>query len=104
MKVLVTGCNGQVGFLLKKMLTNTVELLALTRQELDITNDNLVKNTVSNFKPNVIINAAAYTAVDNAESEEALAFAVNGDGPEYLAKAASKVNASIIHISTDYVF
>jgi len=104
MRILVTGCNGQVGFLLKEMLTNKVELLALTRQELDITNENLVNDTVSNFKPNIIINAAAYTAVDKAETEEKLAFAINSNGPEYLAKAVSKVNASIIHISTDYVF
>jgi dTDP-4-dehydrorhamnose reductase len=104
MRILVTGCNGQVGFLLKKMLTNKVELLALTRQELDITNENLVNETVSNFRPNVVINAAAYTAVDKAEKEEKLAFAINSVGPGYLAKAASKVNASIIHISTDYVF
>jgi dTDP-4-dehydrorhamnose reductase len=104
MRILVTGCNGQVGFLLKEMLTNKVELLALTRQELDITNEKLVNETVTNFKPNVVINAAAYTAVDKAENEEKLAFAINSFGPEYLAKAASKVNASLIHISTDYVF
>jgi len=101
---MVTGCNGQVGFLLKKMLTNKVELLALTRQELDITNESLVNETVSNFKPNVIINAAAYTAVDKAESEVKLAFSINSVGPEYLAKAANKINASIVHISTDYIF
>jgi dTDP-4-dehydrorhamnose reductase len=104
MRILVTGCNGQVGFLLKEMLSNKVELLALTRQELDITNENLVKDTVSNFKPNVVINAAAYTAVDKAEIEDELAFAINSDGPEYLAKAASRVNASLVHLSTDYIF
>jgi len=104
MKILVTGCNGQVGFLLTKALKDKVELLALTRQELDITNEALVNKTINDFKPNVVINAAAYTAVDKAENEEELAFAINSNGPEYLAKAASKVNASIIHISTDYVF
>jgi len=104
MRILVTGCNGQVGFLLKQMLSNKVELLALTRQELDITNEKLVNDKVSIFMPNVVINAAAYTAVDKAENEESLAFAINSEGPKYLAKAASKVNASIIHISTDYVF
>ncbi len=104
MRILVTGCNGQVGFLLKRMLINKVELLALTRQELDITNELLVNQTISNFKPSIVINAAAYTAVDKAESEEKLAYAINRDGPEYLAKAANKVNASLIHISTDYVF
>jgi dTDP-4-dehydrorhamnose reductase len=104
MKILITGCNGQVGFLLKKMLTNKVDLLALTRQELDITNEELVNTTVSNFKPNIIINAAAYTAVDKAESEKKLAFAVNANGPKYLAKAAHNQNTPLIHISTDYVF
>jgi len=104
MRILVTGCNGQVGFLLKQMLVNTVELLALTRQELDITNELLVNKTISNFKPSVVINAAAYTAVDKAESEEKLAYAINSDGPKYLAKAASALNAALIHISTDYVF
>jgi dTDP-4-dehydrorhamnose reductase len=104
MRILVTGCNGQVGFLLKKMLINKCELLALTRQELDITNETLVNETINDFKPNVVINAAAYTAVDKAESEEELAFAINSDGPKYLAKSANRVNASLIHISTDYVF
>jgi dTDP-4-dehydrorhamnose reductase len=104
MRVLVTGCNGQVGHLLKQMLTNKVELLALTRQELDITNELLVNKTISDFQPSVVINAAAYTAVDKAESEEKLAFAINRDGAEYLAKAANKVDAALIHISTDYVF
>ena len=104
MRVLLTGCNGQVGFLLKQMLTNKVELLALTRQELDISNENLVTESINSFKPDVVINAAAYTAVDKAENEKELAFAVNSDGPEYLAKAANKFNAALIHISTDYVF
>jgi len=103
-RVLVSGCNGQVGFLLKKLLTNKVELLALTREELDITNRHLVNDTINNFKPDVVINAAAYTAVDKAESEEELAFSINCIGPEYLAKAANKANAALIHISTDYVF
>jgi dTDP-4-dehydrorhamnose reductase len=104
MRILVTGCNGQVGFLLKEILTNKVELLALTRDELDITNKNLVNKIVSDFKPSLVINAAAYTAVDKAESEEKLAFSINSDGPEYLAKAANEIDAVLIHISTDYVF
>ena len=97
MRVLVTGSNGQVGSLLKQMLTNKVDLLALTRQELDITNE-------TSFKPNIIINAAAYTAVDKAENEKKQAFVINSDGAEYLAKAANKADATLIHISTDYVF
>lgn len=104
MRILVTGCNGQVGFLLKKMLTNKAELLTLTRQELDITNENLVNETIYSFNPQVIINAAAYTAVDKAESEQELAFTINSDGPKFLANATKAVNAVLIHISTDYVF
>jgi len=104
MRILVTGCNGQVGFLLKKMLTNKVELLALTHHELDITNEIQVRETINGFKPQVVINAAAYTAVDKAEVEEKLAFEINSKGPEYLAKAANDVDAALIHISTDYVF
>jgi dTDP-4-dehydrorhamnose reductase len=104
MRVLVTGSNGQVGFLLKQLLNDSVELLALTRQEFDITNEEAVNETVSNFKPQVIINAAAYTAVDKAESEEYIAYSVNGDGPKFLAQAASNIDSVLIHISTDYVF
>jgi len=104
MRILVTGCNGQVGFLLKKMLTNNAELQALTRQQLDICNENLVNETIYAFKPHVVVNAAAYTAVDKAENEQELAFAINSDGPKYLAKAANVVGAALIHISTDYVF
>jgi len=104
MRILVTGCNGQVGFLLKQMLANEVDLLALTRQELDITNENLVNEIINGFKPQIIINAAAYTAVDKAESEQEKAFAINTDGPKYLAKAANTVDGVLIHISTDYVF
>ena len=104
MKILVTGSHGQVGFLLKRMLTNKAELLALTRQELDITNEDLVNETINDFKPHVVINAAAYTAVDNAESEEKIAFSINCDGPKYLAKAVNTYGGALIHISTDYVF
>lgn len=104
MRVLLTGCNGQVGFILKELLQNSVELLALTHQELDITNKESVNKTVSVFRPNVIVNAAAYTAVDKAEKEEQLAFSVNSNGPEHLAEAANKIDSVLIHISTDYVF
>ncbi|MET1253593.1 dTDP-4-dehydrorhamnose reductase [Aliikangiella maris] len=104
MRILLTGCNGQVGFLLKKKLEGKCELLALTRESLDITDEPKINLTVAEFKPQVIINAAAYTAVDKAESEKELAFEINATGPKLLAKAASSVNASIIHISTDYVF
>jgi dTDP-4-dehydrorhamnose reductase len=105
MKVLLTGCQGQVGYYLNRQLKEKPwTLLACGRRELDISDGEAVADMVQSFMPNVIINAAAYTAVDRAESESELAFKVNADGPENLAKAAQKVNAALLHISTDYVF
>ncbi len=106
MKILIAGKNGQVGRSLVNILETQTELtfLALGHEELDITDSIQVNKTVSEFQPNIIINAAAYTAVDKAEQECELAYAINKDGPKNLALAANKVNAAIIHISTDYVF
>ncbi|QYJ88709.1 dTDP-4-dehydrorhamnose reductase [Shewanella halotolerans] len=104
MKVLVTGSNGQVGHCLVEQLQGNAEVLALGAQELDITKEQDVFDTVNTFKPDVIINAAAYTSVDRAELEQDLSYKVNCDGPRYLAHAAQSIGASIIHISTDYVF
>lgn len=106
MKILVTGKNGQVGHCLDKLLKAQTELeyLALERKQLDITNALQVNKIVSEFKPNIIVNTAAYTAVDKAEQERELANSINRDGPLNLALAANNVNAAIIHISTDYVF
>ncbi|MFA0050647.1 dTDP-4-dehydrorhamnose reductase, partial [Vibrio breoganii] len=104
MRVLVTGCNGQVGHCLVQQLTGRLKLLAVDRAELDITNQSEVEALVSEFKPSFIINAAAHTAVDKAEEEEALSFAVNRDGPKFLAESAAGVGATLLHISTDYVF
>jgi dTDP-4-dehydrorhamnose reductase len=106
MKILIAGKNGQVGSCLVDQLNtmSDVTLLALDREELDITDPVQVNRIVTEFQPNIIINAAAYTAVDKAEQESELAYAINRDGPQNLALAANKVNAAIIHISTDYVF
>ncbi|MDO6639193.1 dTDP-4-dehydrorhamnose reductase [Shewanella sp. 5_MG-2023] len=106
MKILVTGKYGQVGHCLVKLLEaqSDLEYLALDREQLDITNALQVNKIVNEFKPNIIVNAAAYTAVDKAEQEPELAYAINRDGPLNLALAANYVNAAIIHISTDYVF
>ncbi|TMO22083.1 dTDP-4-dehydrorhamnose reductase [Pseudoalteromonas sp. S4741] len=106
MKILITGKNGQVGRHLVLQLSNmnTIDFLALGREELDITNVEKVSQIVNEYKPSVIINAAAYTAVDKSEEEVELANAINNLGPRNLAKAAARVNAAIIHISTDYVF
>ncbi len=105
MKILVTGANGQVGHCLQQQLANSHwELVALTRAELDISDAKAVEKAVQQIRPTVIINAAAYTAVDKAEQEREMAFAINRDGPANLARAAKQINAAILHISTDYVF
>ncbi|MBV7405699.1 dTDP-4-dehydrorhamnose reductase [Enterobacter sp. ENT03] len=104
MRVLVTGCKGQVGQALVKRLNHCTELLALDRATLDITNKKNVQIVVSDFQPDFIINAAAYTAVDKAEVEVEHAYAINRDGTRNLAEAANEIEATFIHISTDYVF
>jgi dTDP-4-dehydrorhamnose reductase len=106
MRVLITGCHGQVGYSLTQQLSENenVTVLALDRDYLDITNRDAVKAAVVNFQPDIIVNAAAHTAVDKAEVELELSYAINRDGPKYLAQAAQDVGAAILHISTDYVF
>ena len=106
MRILVTGKNGQIGRCLVDQLStmSDIILLALDRDQLDITDSINVNKIVAEFIPSIIINAAAYTAVDKAEQERELAYAVNRDGPYNLAVAANNINAMIIHISTDYVF
>ncbi len=102
-KILLTGVNGQVGYALKYQLSQ-YDVIALTRDQLDLTNTNNIRQVVRELKPDLIINPAAYTAVDKAESEPELAYAINGTAPQILAEEASKLNASIIHFSTDYVY
>jgi dTDP-4-dehydrorhamnose reductase len=106
MKILITGCYGQVGSCLVQQLSelNEVEFLAVDRDQLDITDVAAVHQLVSAFHPDVIINAAAHTAVDKAEQEVELSYAINRDGPSFLAQAANAVGAAMLHISTDYVF
>ncbi|MEZ8547902.1 dTDP-4-dehydrorhamnose reductase [Vibrio cyclitrophicus] len=106
MRVLITGCYGQVGSCLTQQLANNgnITVRGLDREHLDITNQKAVSAAVAEFKPTIIINAAAHTAVDKAEEEVDLSYAINGDGPKYLAQAAQSVGAAILHISTDYVF
>ena len=103
-KFLITGANGQVGYCLTQQLQGKHEILAVDRDELDITDERSVQKTIENFRPDVIINAAAHTAVDRAETEVELSEAINVKGPKYLAEAAKSVGAAILHISTDYVF
>ncbi|MCX3078641.1 dTDP-4-dehydrorhamnose reductase [Klebsiella michiganensis] len=104
MKVLLTGANGQLGQCLQDRVPNDWDVWATDTSELDITNKDLVLAAVSKYKPDVIVNAAAYTAVDKAESDITTARLVNKIGPENLAIAASKNDAMFVHVSTDYVF
>lgn len=103
MKILITGAGGQLGSALQTTLANR-EVIALTRAELDITNFDEVRAAVSANRPNVVINCAAYTAVDLAESDEAGAFKLNAEGPRNLAAATAELNIALVQVSTDYVF
>ena len=105
MKVLVTGAHGQVGWeLSNRSGQRGFDILALDRATLDITDQSAVNREVSGSGASVVVNAAAYTAVDQAESEPKLAFAANRDGPAYLASACAEAGIPLIHISTDFVF
>jgi dTDP-4-dehydrorhamnose reductase len=102
-KILLSGVNGQVGHALKNQLLQ-YDVIVLTRDQLDLSNTHNIRQVIRELKPNLIINPAAYTAVDKAESEPELAFAINGTAPQILAEEAARLNASIIHFSTDYVY
>jgi len=107
MHILITGCEGQLGLELIRQLSQSKEIYELTktnRYTMDITNYKQVFNLIETLRPDVIINCAAYTNVDQCETDELGAFRVNAMGPQYLSAAAFKVNAKIIQISTDYVF
>lgn len=104
-KIMITGAKGQVGFCLTQQASKLGwDVLVVDRDELDITDKNAVDLLVKQFRPDVIINAAAHTAVDKAETEIEASYAINRDGSQYLAQAAASVGAAILHISTDYVF
>lgn len=105
LKILVTGAQGQVG----KELTHIADdkgynVFAASRAELDITQEIKVTDYINQLQPDIVINAAAYTAVDKAENEQDLAFAINRNGAKNLALACKKQNIPLLHISTDYVF
>ena len=103
MKILITGVNGQVGHALMRELTEH-ELIGLTRQDCDLTNPDQIKQAIDQHQPELIINPAAYTKVDQAEDEPKLAFQINRDAPKVMAEKAREYNIPFIHFSTDYVF
>jgi dTDP-4-dehydrorhamnose reductase len=104
MKILLTGKDGQVGFALHKKLSSLGEVIATNRHELDLENSDSIRTFIEKNKPDIIINAAAYTEVDKAELEIELARKVNTEAPKVLAEKASQLNVPMIHFSTDYVF
>jgi dTDP-4-dehydrorhamnose reductase len=103
MKILITGVNGQVGHALMRELTEH-ELIGLTRQDCDLTNPDQIRQVIDQHQPDLIINPAAYTKVDQAEDEPELAFKINRDAPKVMAEKAREYKIPLIHFSTDYVF
>lgn len=104
MRPLITGANGQLGISLRATVPAGIEAVAAGSAELDIRDSRLVEEFVVRNRPELILNAAAYTAVDKAESEEDAALAVNATGVANLAAAARKHGARLVHVSTDFVF
>jgi dTDP-4-dehydrorhamnose reductase len=103
-RVLVTGSDGQLGWELRRQVPANATTLWTDVDQLDITSAAAVENMAHEFKPNIVINAAAYTAVDKAESDAKLAYRINRDGAMHLAKVAAKLGAKMLHVSTDFVF
>jgi len=104
MKILLLGKNGQIGWELQRTLTPLGEIIALGREELDLVDEKAIRNMVRLISPDLIVNAAAYTAVDKAEEEQEQAMAINGIAPGILAEEAALCKAALVHYSTDYVF
>ena len=103
-RILITGATGQLGWQLQRSFADAGEVIACDRNRLDLGDPEQIRNVVRAAKPDVILNAAAYTAVDRAESEPDLATAINAQGPGILAEEALRADALLVHYSTDYVF
>lgn len=104
MKILLIGKNGQVGWELQRTLATLGDVVAIDRQGMDLANPDSIRSAIRIIRPDLIANAAAYTAVDKAESEPELAMAINGIAPGIMAEEAKRLGAAMIHYSTDYVF
>lgn len=104
MKILLIGKNGQVGWELNRTLLPLGEVVAIDYPEIDLSEGRDIEKWLIDVKPDIVINAAAYTGVENAELEKDQAFAVNGKAPGMLAEMAKSIGAAFIHYSTDYVF
>ncbi len=104
MSILLLGAQGQVGQALMKTLTPSGTLIPIGRQQLDLTDLEAIAHKIQTLQPRLIVNAAAYTAVDKAESEPDLAYRINAEAPAAIARSAADCGAALLHISTDYVF
>lgn len=103
-KVLLIGAKGQVGQELQVTLPQLGEVISIGREELDLTNSEKISQLIREIHPDYLVNAAAYTAVDKAETEPDLAYSINAIAPKIMAESAEKIKAKFLHISTDYVF
>ena len=103
-RILITGKTGQVGYELERSLQGLGEIIAVDRSQMDLADLDQVRDVIRRVKPTLIVNPAAYTAVDKAESEPELALRINGEAPGVMAEEARKLGAALIHYSTDYVF
>jgi dTDP-4-dehydrorhamnose reductase len=103
-RILVTGRNGQVGYELRRTISTLGNIIAVDRKEMDLCDPDQIRQQIQNTKPDLIINTAAYTAVDQAESDAETAMQINGTAPGIIAAEAKKIGAAMIHYSTDYVF
>jgi dTDP-4-dehydrorhamnose reductase len=103
-KILLTGKNGQIGHELSRLLPQLGEVIAVDFDELDLLKPDEIRRAIQNVRPNLFVNAAAYTAVDQAETDRAIALALNADTPAVIAEEAKKIGAALVHFSTDYVY
>jgi dTDP-4-dehydrorhamnose reductase len=102
--ILLVGKNGQVGWELQRTLATLGEVVAVDRNGMDLADPDSIRSAIRSARPDLIVNAAAYTAVDKAESEPELAMAINGIAPGIMAEEAKRLGAAMVHYSTDYVF
>jgi len=104
LNILLLGKNGQIGWELERTLAPLGTVIAYGRAELNLTDEKAIRQSIRNIKPDLIVNAAGYTAVDQAEEESELAMAVNATAPGILAEEAASCGARLVHYSTDYIF
>lgn len=102
--ILVTGASGQIGYELARLLGEHGQVVALDRAQLDLANAEAIRATLRSVQPRIVVNAAAYTAVDRAEQDRELAYAVNARAPGVIAEEVRRLDAVLVHFSTDYVF